>query len=495
MQGVNTSQFDPALYTPMTLTGKAQLVFGRPWAAKLAERQQQDTMASTNRAMMQDSNQPQPLRQQQRQQAVYDGKHAEQGQWRQEDADFPTTDANSARSGEPVGSGSIRNAASTSFSSGSRSSHPRKPFVFISTFKWEQRKGWDVLLQAYLSEFTSEDDVELYILTKPFSDSGSGFKEKMRSWADKLYGSKSAVSSATQPTTPPRKVPAAGRLRVAAPVSQLTAVPASAAAKAGQSRQLLEQQQLVEPQLQQQQQQGLSSRLAQCSGALGTTNCSSALLEGIAASIAPDHDLDSYAGYSIEQQQVTRSLLSSGLLIGAGNEGEQGEGDLEQQTKANALDAIAQIRQYVEQHLTETAATASSSTQQQRRLMADSQDATSVEDVLASAMARKAAAAAGSAADAAADPSGKPKQQQQKPAAKPSEKDAAAATAEEAAAKYPTLYVVDSHISGKRDWHNHAVFNVMCFPIIRQLSRPYCLVRKGLVSNPIVNPHPYMSLA
>ena len=26
----------------------------------------------------------------------------------------------------------------------------RKPFVFISTFKWEMRKGWDKLVHAYL---------------------------------------------------------------------------------------------------------------------------------------------------------------------------------------------------------------------------------------------------------------------------------------------------------------------------------------------------------
>ena len=25
-----------------------------------------------------------------------------------------------------------------------------RPFVFVSTFKWEMRKGWDVLLDAYL---------------------------------------------------------------------------------------------------------------------------------------------------------------------------------------------------------------------------------------------------------------------------------------------------------------------------------------------------------
>ena len=26
----------------------------------------------------------------------------------------------------------------------------KKPFVFISTFKWEMRKGWDKLIHAYL---------------------------------------------------------------------------------------------------------------------------------------------------------------------------------------------------------------------------------------------------------------------------------------------------------------------------------------------------------
>ena len=29
-------------------------------------------------------------------------------------------------------------------------------FKFISSFKWEHRKGWDLLLRAYFNEFTSE---------------------------------------------------------------------------------------------------------------------------------------------------------------------------------------------------------------------------------------------------------------------------------------------------------------------------------------------------
>ncbi len=58
--------------------------------------------------------------------------------------------------------------------------------MFISTFKWEARKGWDVLLSAYLAEFTAADNVELYILTKPFMDGGN-FKERMRQWANTTF--------------------------------------------------------------------------------------------------------------------------------------------------------------------------------------------------------------------------------------------------------------------------------------------------------------------
>ena len=35
-------------------------------------------------------------------------------------------------------------------------------------FKWEKRKAWDILLGAYLSEFTGAEPVELYLLTHPF---------------------------------------------------------------------------------------------------------------------------------------------------------------------------------------------------------------------------------------------------------------------------------------------------------------------------------------
>ena len=38
-------------------------------------------------------------------------------------------------------------------------------FNFLSDFKWEPRKGWDVLIDAYYGEFTAADSVTLYIVT------------------------------------------------------------------------------------------------------------------------------------------------------------------------------------------------------------------------------------------------------------------------------------------------------------------------------------------
>lgn len=39
---------------------------------------------------------------------------------------------------------------------------------FLSVFKWEYRKGWDVLLRAFLGEFSRSDPVVLYILTSAY---------------------------------------------------------------------------------------------------------------------------------------------------------------------------------------------------------------------------------------------------------------------------------------------------------------------------------------
>ncbi|XP_010246940.1 PREDICTED: uncharacterized protein LOC104590100 [Nelumbo nucifera] len=62
---------------------------------------------------------------------------------------------------------------------GSSSDLPQKnkDFVFLSIFKWEYRKGWDVLLRSYLKEFSRRDGVALYLLTNPYhSDRNFGNK-------------------------------------------------------------------------------------------------------------------------------------------------------------------------------------------------------------------------------------------------------------------------------------------------------------------------------
>jgi glycosyltransferase involved in cell wall biosynthesis len=41
-----------------------------------------------------------------------------------------------------------------------------KRFVFISVFKWGYRKGYDILLKAFLEEFSSQDDVSLLIVSR-----------------------------------------------------------------------------------------------------------------------------------------------------------------------------------------------------------------------------------------------------------------------------------------------------------------------------------------
>ncbi|KAK9791576.1 hypothetical protein WJX73_010077 [Symbiochloris irregularis] len=62
--------------------------------------------------------------------------------------------------------------------------HPRspKPFVFLSLFKWEARKAWDVLLASFLAEFTARDHVELYMLTHPFHGEAD-FERQAQAWA------------------------------------------------------------------------------------------------------------------------------------------------------------------------------------------------------------------------------------------------------------------------------------------------------------------------
>lgn len=52
-------------------------------------------------------------------------------------------------------------------------------YRFLSVFKWERRKGWDVLLQAFFEEFSAEDPVVLQIKTQAFHSDGD-FDGKIR---------------------------------------------------------------------------------------------------------------------------------------------------------------------------------------------------------------------------------------------------------------------------------------------------------------------------
>ena len=47
-------------------------------------------------------------------------------------------------------------------------SAPVNPFIFLSVFKFEERKGWDVLLRSYFHEFHRDDNVLLLILTSAY---------------------------------------------------------------------------------------------------------------------------------------------------------------------------------------------------------------------------------------------------------------------------------------------------------------------------------------
>ncbi|WIA22210.1 hypothetical protein OEZ85_004541 [Tetradesmus obliquus] len=83
-------------------------------------------------------------------------------------------------------------------SSSSSSSQGTRPYVFMSVFKWETRKGWDVLLDAYLHEFTAQEPVELHIMTKPFGKGKENFRDQVLQWLQRRF-SVDAVQAALMP--------------------------------------------------------------------------------------------------------------------------------------------------------------------------------------------------------------------------------------------------------------------------------------------------------
>lgn len=66
-----------------------------------------------------------------------------------------------------------------------------KTIVFLSIFKWEERKAWKVLLKAYLEAFTVEEDVLLVLLTNGYhttSSTANAFRNVIETFALETIG-------------------------------------------------------------------------------------------------------------------------------------------------------------------------------------------------------------------------------------------------------------------------------------------------------------------
>jgi hypothetical protein len=201
LQGVNTSLYDPALYTPLALRDKAQLVFGRHWEVKLGQQATAVLGAAANGSAADLMEHPAAAAaaadaesdaganavstgalasgletpgggdgtdSAHRRAVLQKTKHRVDGQQQQQQQQQQQGSMGSPASAgvRQTGNGSqsaeaMQRIDSSSSSGGSTGAEGvRRPYRFISTFKWEERKGWSILLEAYLTAFTAEDDVE-----------------------------------------------------------------------------------------------------------------------------------------------------------------------------------------------------------------------------------------------------------------------------------------------------------------------------------------------
>ncbi|MBX2989653.1 MAG: glycosyltransferase [Bacteroidetes bacterium] len=72
-----------------------------------------------------------------------------------------------------------------------------KQFNFLSVFEWSARKGWDILLRAYFSEFSASDDVCLFLRTSfpmhPDLRVRDEVMRRVREFADRLGRERSSL--------------------------------------------------------------------------------------------------------------------------------------------------------------------------------------------------------------------------------------------------------------------------------------------------------------
>jgi glycosyltransferase involved in cell wall biosynthesis len=79
-------------------------------------------------------------------------------------------------------------------------------FKFLSIFKWEERKGWRFLIEAFLREFAADERVALYILTNAYH-SDADFARKIAEFADSLQLSENERAAARRIHLLPSGVP------------------------------------------------------------------------------------------------------------------------------------------------------------------------------------------------------------------------------------------------------------------------------------------------
>lgn len=82
---------------------------------------------------------------------------------------------------------------------GSKSGSAAAPFVFLSSFKWEHRKGWDLLLEAYWSEFAADERQSVRLLIKTYLPSWEPGPRDLNTWVarfaeQKLHKARKALA-------------------------------------------------------------------------------------------------------------------------------------------------------------------------------------------------------------------------------------------------------------------------------------------------------------
>lgn len=64
----------------------------------------------------------------------------------------------------------------------------KRAFNFLSVFDWQLRKGYDVLLKAYLGEFKADEDVALFLKVSQANDAAARLEDEIRAFIECAIG-------------------------------------------------------------------------------------------------------------------------------------------------------------------------------------------------------------------------------------------------------------------------------------------------------------------